>query len=368
MSVPEKELENLFELLSKLTELKGVSGRETEVREFVLENVREVADEVKTDALGNVIAIKKGSDKARVAIAAHMDEIGLMVRHVTDEGFIYFSPIGGWNDSILPALRVWIKSYKGGWIPGVIGVRPPHLLSPEEREKPPKLEKLYIDIGASSREEVEKIGVRKGSPIVFDSRLTRLQGYRVAGKSLDDRSGLAVALKVFMEVDPGELSLVLMATSQEEVGLKGATVSAFSVNPDLALALDVTTANDVPGVEEQDAVVKLGEGPTIKIVDGQSGRGIIVSEEIIEKLSEVAVRHGIPHQVEVLPRGTTDATAIQLAREGIPSGVISIPSRYLHSPIEMIDLKDLYYTVQLVKRFYQDIDAEWVSKLKNRLR
>lgn len=362
------QLEELFRLLSKLTELRGISGRETEVREFIIEQLEPVSDSIRIDPLGNVIAQKKGSSNAKLMIAAHMDEIGLMVRHITEEGFIYFSPIGGWNDAILPALRVRVRSFKGAWVPGVIGVRPPHLLSPEERDKPVKMDKLFIDIGASSREEVEEMGIRKGSPIVLDSSLTRLAGTRVAGKALDDRSGLAAALKAFIDADPGEVSLVFAATSQEEVGLKGATVSSYSVNPDLALAVDVTAANDVPGVDEQDAVAKIGMGPTIKIVDGQSGRGIIVSEEIIDKLVEVAKNSYIPHQVEVLPRGTTDATAIQLSREGIPAGVISIPTRYLHSPVELLDLRDLYYTVELLKAFYAQLEPEWLEVLKKRNR
>ena len=361
------EIEELYKLLTQLTSLKGISGREREVREFVIDRLKESADEVKVDALGNVIAVKKGNSKQKLMIAAHMDEIGLMVRHITEEGFIYFSPIGGWNNAILPALRVWVKSFKGGWIPGVVGVKPPHLLNPEEREKAPQMEKLFIDIGASSKEEVMQLGINKGSPIVFDSELKRMMNNRVTGKSLDDRSGLTVALKVFEEAEPGDVALVLAATSQEEVGLKGATVSAYSINPDIALAIDVTTANDVPGVEEQDAVVKLGEGPTIKIVDGQGGRGIIVSEKIIEKLTQVALERNIPHQVEVLPRGTTDATAIQLAREGIPAGVVSIPSRYLHSPVEMLDLNDLYYTKELVKAFYESITPEWIESVKTRI-
>lgn len=354
--------DELFLLLKKLSELNGISGFEDEVRDFVADYVKMYADEAFIDSLGNVVAIKKGGDK-KFMVAAHMDEIGLVVKYIDEKGFIRFTPVGGWNERILPGTRVKVKS-KNGWLPGVIGVKPPHLMKPEEAKQVLEIKDLYIDIGASTRDEVLSLGIENGSPIVLDVSTTRLAGSRVTGKAFDDRSGLTVALKSFADSDPKDVSFVLVATVQEEVGLKGAKTSAYGVSPDVALALDVTTANDVPGVDPQDAVVKLGAGPAIKIMDGPAGRGMIANQKVIELLKKVAAEKNIPIQAEVLPGGTTDASIIQLNKDGVPAGVISIPSRYIHSGVEMVDLKDLENAYKLLLGFYESLTPAWIDNVK----
>lgn len=355
--------EELFVLLKKLSELNGISGFEDEVRGFISDYVKTYADEVFIDSLGNVIAIKKGSSDKKFMTAAHMDEIGLVVKYIDDKGFIRFTPVGGWNERILPGTRVKVLS-KTGWIPGVIGVKPPHLMKPEEAKQVLEIKDLYIDIGASSKDEVISLGIENGSPITLDVATTRLFSTRVTGKAFDDRSGLTVALKSFVDSDPKEISYVLVATVQEEVGLKGAKTSAYGVSPDVALAVDVTTANDVPGVDPQDAVVKLGAGPAVKIMDGPAGRGMIVNQKVLELLKKVATEKNIPIQAEVLPGGTTDASIIQLNKEGVPAGVISIPSRYIHSGVEMIDLKDLGNAYKLLSGFFDALTPSWIENVK----
>jgi len=355
--------EELFQLLKKLSELNGISGFEDEVRGFVADYVKDYADEAFVDSLGNVVAVKRGGGGEKFMAAAHMDEIGLVVKFVDDKGFIRFTPVGGWNERILPGTRVKVKA-RSGWIPGVIGVKPPHLMKPEEAKQVLEMKDLYVDVGASSREEVLGLGIESGSPIVLDVQTTRLAGSRVTGKAFDDRSGLAVALKAFADSDPKEVSFVLVATVQEEVGLKGAKTSSYGISPDVALALDVTTANDVPGVEPQDAVVKLGAGPAVKIMDGPAGRGMIANARVLELLKRVAAERGIPIQAEVLPGGTTDASVIQLNKEGVPAGVISIPARYIHSGVEVVDLGDMENAYRLLLGFYEYLTPEWIRSAK----
>lgn len=354
--------EELFTLLKKLTELNGVSGFEDEVRGFVADYVKAYADEAFIDSLGNVIAVKRGGEK-RFMVAAHMDEIGLVVKFIDDKGYIRFTPVGGWNERILPGMRVKVKG-KNGWVPGVIGVKPPHLMKPEEAKQVIEMRDLYVDVGASSRDEVLGMGIESGSPIVIDAATTRLAGTRVTGKAFDDRSGLTVALRSFADSDPRDVSFVLVATVQEEVGLKGAKTSSYGISPDVALALDVTTANDVPGVDPQDAVVKLGAGPALKIMDGPAGRGMIANQRVLELLKRVAAERGIPVQAEVLPGGTTDASVIQLNKEGVPAGVISIPARYIHSGVEVLDLKDLENAYKLLMGFFESLTPAWIEGVK----
>jgi len=362
----DSRVEKLFTDLKKICELGGISGYEDEVRSYVVDYLKPYADEIRIDSMGNVIAVKKGGNR-RFMMATHMDEIGLMVRYVNEKGFIYFSPIGGWNERILPGMRVRIKTSNGEWVRGVIGVKPPHLMKEDEKKQVIEMKQLFVDVGAKSREEVYATGIENGSPIIPDITVEKLYGTRVTGKSFDDRAGLLVGLRTFIESEPVDVDFVLVATVQEEVGLKGARTSAFSINPHIALAVDVTTANDVPGVEEQDAVAKLGEGPAIKIVDGRSGTGLITNPKILSRLKDVAKKNNIPYQAEVLPGGTTDATIIQLNREGVPSGVISVPTRYIHSPVELLDLKDLYYSIELAKAFYESLDVEWIDEVRGQV-
>jgi len=359
--------EEYISLLKKYSDASGPSGFEDEVRELVVEDLKEVSDKLWIDSMGNVIAMKRGSTDRKLMVAAHMDEIGLIVKHIDDKGFIRFAPIGGWNERILPGSRVRVRSTSGKWMRGVIGVKPPHLMTPEEEKKVIEMDKLFIDVGASSRDEVAAMGIDKGSPIVFDQELISVGSYRVTGKALDNRAGLVVALKAFLEAEPRDASLYFVATVQEEVGLKGARTSAYQISPHIAIAIDTTTANDVADVEEHEAVAKLGLGPAIKIVDGRSGSGLLTHPKVYEKLVSVAKEKEIPYQAEVLTGGTTDSSAIQLTKEGVPAGTISLPTRYIHSQVELLDLRDLHGAAELLKAFYEALSVEWIDEIREKV-
>lgn len=359
--------EDVFSLLKKLSESVGPSGNEGSVRELVIDEMKRVADELRVDTLGNVVAVKKGSrGSGKLMLAAHMDEIGLFVSHIDDKGFLRILPIGGISERSLVYQRVLIRTRDGRLYRGVIGLKPPHVVKPEELRQIPEMKEFFIDVGAISREEVLNMGIRVGDIAVFDRELSALAGDRVTGKAIDDRVGLAVMMKAFEVIESAELDVYAVATVQEEVGLKGAEVAAYSITPDLALALDVTVASDFPGVPEHEWYTQLGKGPAIKVADGRSASGLIAHPEIIKMLVSIAEELKIPHQVEVLAGGTTDASVIALNKEGVPAGVISIPSRYIHSPVEVIDLKDMLNAVKLTKAFAERVTYEWVSSLKER--
>ncbi|MEM4969634.1 MAG: M42 family metallopeptidase [Sulfolobales archaeon] len=357
--------EEIFSLLRAITGYISPSGFEDDLRGYVKDLFLSVADGVQIDSMGNVIAFKKGSrGGGRIMLAAHMDEIGLFISHIDDKGFLRALPIGGVFERALIYQRVLIRTRDGRIYRGVIGLKPPHIAKPEEARQVPELRELFIDVGASSRSEVEKMGIRVGDVAVYDRELVRLSSDRVSGKALDDRVGLAALIKTFELVEDNQADIYAVATVQEEVGLKGARTAAYSISPDAALAIDVTIASDYPGVPEHEWYSQLGKGPAIKIADGRGATGLIANQEIINKLISIATELGIPYQVEVAAGGTTDASAIQLNKEGTPSGVISIPARYIHSPVEVIDLNDVINTIKLAKGFCEKSEPEWLSKLK----
>ncbi len=352
--------DEFFLLLKRLADAFGVSGYEDEVRGIIIDELKSLVDEVRVDKWGNVIGVRRGSRNGiRVLWAAHMDEIGFMIRAIDKDGFIFLAPVGGWSDRILPGERVRIKLDDGRIIRGVIGCKPPHLMTPEEQKQVIPLQKLFVDIGVSSREEAERIGVRVGLPVDLDREAVRLQGDRVTGKAFDDRVGVAVMLWALRLLEDCEATVYAVATVQEEVGLKGARIVAEQVKPDAALAIDVTTANDVPGVEEQDRVVYVGRGPAIKVVDGRYASGLIAHPKILRLLIDTARSEGIPYQLEVLTGGTTDATAIAFTGEGVPAGVISIPTRYIHSPVELLSLSDAVNAAKLLASATRRMTRSW---------
>ncbi len=358
--------DTVFETLKQLADLPGPSGREHFVRDAVAKILEKHADELYIDALGNLVAVKRAKNPTgkKLMLAAHMDEIGLFVYHIDERGFIRVTGIGGVMERALVYQRVVIVTRDGRKYRGVIGLRPPHVAKPEEMRQVPELRELFVDIGASSREEVEKkYGIRVGDVIVFDRELVKLNEKRVTGKSLDDRIGLTVMIEAFKAMEPREVDVYAVATVQEEVGLKGARTAAFRIAPDLALALDVTIANDFAGMAEHEWVTQLGKGPAIKVADGRNAGGLIAHPEVVNMLVKVAEEEKIPYQLEVAPGGTTDASIIALNREGVPAGVVSIPARYIHSPVEVIDLDDAVNAAKLVKAFAEKITAEWVEKL-----
>jgi endoglucanase len=280
-------------------------------------------------------------------LASHMDEIGLMVSYIDDDGFLRFVKIGGINDQMLLNQKVYVKTENGD-IPGIIGSKPPHITSAAEAKKIIPYKNMFIDIGAKDRKQAEEL-VSIGDPVVFHTEFEECLNDLVMGKALDNRVGCAVMSQVMKEYD-GDVTVYGVGTVQEEVGLKGAKTSAFKLNPDMAIALDVTIAGDHPGVKEEEAYIKAGKGTVISLTDA-SGRGLITHPMMKKLLIEAAEEEGIDYQVEVGDGGTTDATAIHLTREGIATATLSSGSRYIHTPTSVVSLKDMDDTVKLIIAF-----------------
>ena len=321
------------ELIKNLTETYGPSGNEEKIREAIIEEIKGYADEYRVDAMGNLIAIKRAKgDKQplKVMLAAHMDEIGVIVTHIDEKGFLRFAPIGGVNPLTLLGNRAVFAD-------GLIGT-----FGLEKRESPeelPKIEKMYLDVGAVGKESVP---VKIGDVASFHRPFVDL-GQRLMAKAFDDRIGCAVLIQTLWELEETPHEVYFVFTVQEEVGLRGATTSAYGIEPDLAIAVDVTATGDTP--EARTMAVSLGEGPAIKVKD----RRMLAHPGVRDLLVETAEELGIPYQLEVLELGTTDATAMQVSRAGVPTGVISIPSRYVHTPSEMVDYNDVLNGVKLLK-------------------
>jgi endoglucanase len=332
------------ELLRKLSDAHGVSGCEGSIRDIIRAEVAGSVDEIREDSMGNLIAVKRG-DGFSIMLAAHMDEIGLMVQYIDEKGFIRVVPIGGWFGPVLYTQRVILHG-KNGPVTGVLGAKPPHMLKEEERKKEIKIEDLFVDVGAASEEEVKSLGIEIGTPITIDREFADLAGNRVTGKALDNRVGVAMLIRALQRMESPH-TVYAVFTVQEEVGLKGAKVSAYSLNPDCAIATDVTIPGDHPGIEKKDASVEMGRGPVVSIVNA-SGRGLISDPRMVAWLRETAERKKIPCQVEVGTGGNTDATIIHLERGGIPSVPLSIAARYIHSPVEVVDMGDIEAAIQLL--------------------
>jgi len=332
-----------MELLRKLSEAHGVPGYEDEVRSLLQREFERFCDSVEVDTLGNLIA-RKGSGDRKVMLAAHMDEIGLMVKHVDSKGYLRFMPLGGVVEQCLLNQRVLVHTSSGA-VRGVIGSKPPHLMKDEERKKPVKTEDMFIDVGAGSAEEAEKLGVKVGDFVTFERSFAKLGGELVTGKAFDDRVGCWAMVEVLRRLEL-DAEVYAVATVQEEVGLKGARTAAYRVAPDIALVLETTSAGDFPGVKEEECRVKLGEGVVITVADA-GGRGLITHPRVRELLVNTAKEAKIEYQLEVVERGTTDGTSIHLTRTGVPTGVLSVPARYLHSPVEVADRRDMRRAVEL---------------------
>ncbi|WFN35082.1 M42 family metallopeptidase [Methanogenium sp. S4BF] len=332
------------ELLKQLSDAHGLSSYEGSVREIIRTELAGHVDEFTEDAMGNLVAIRRGGD-FKVMVASHMDEIGLMVQYIDDEGFIRFVPIGGWFGPVLYTQRVILHGKKGP-VAGVIGAKPPHLLSPEDRKKEVKIEDFFIDIGATSAEDVANLGIEIGTPVTIDREFTELANNRVTGKALDNRVGVALLIKALKETTSPH-TIYGVFTVQEELGLKGAKVSAFTLDPDCAIATDVTIPGDHPGVTKKEASPVMGKGPVLVLVSAQ-GRGLMADWKLAGWLRDAAEEAEIPYQLEVGTGGNTDATIIHLVRGGIPSIPLSIPARYIHSPVEVVDIGDVEAGVSLL--------------------
>jgi endoglucanase len=320
-------------LLQTLTETFGPSGYEDEVRRIVRREVDALADEVRVDTLGNLIARKRPAkptqETKKVMIAAHMDEIGVIVNHVDEKGFVRFSPIGG-------VFRRYVLGGRVRFLNGTQGVIGFDRL--DNVNELPTLDKVYIDVGAASPKDCP---VKVGDVAAFDRPYTEL-GNRLVAKSMDNRVGVLVAIETLRALKSSPYDLYFVFTTQEEVGVRGATASAYGVDPDIGIALDVTPSGDTPNAMRME--MALGRGPCIKIQDVS----MIADPRVVQWMIRAAEKNKIPYQREVLLIGGTDARAIQLTRAGVPSGCISVPVRYVHSPSEMVDYSDVQNTVRLL--------------------
>ena len=320
-------------LLKQLTETFGPSGYEDNVRKLIRAEVKPYADEIKVDALGNLIVRKKptkaSSNTKKIMIAAHMDEIGLIVSHIDDNGFVRFSPIGG-------VFRKYVLGGRVQFLNGTQGVIGLDQLT--NVAEVPALDKVYIDVGATSKKDCP---VKVGDVAAFDRPFTEI-GSRLVAKSMDDRAGVLVAIEALRALKSTPNDVYFVFTTQEEVGVRGATTSAYGVDPDIGIAIDVTPTGDTPGAFKVE--MALGNGPCIKIKDV----GSISDPRIVKWIIQTAEKNKIPYQREVLLIGGTDARAIQLTHAGVAIGAISIPVRYVHSPSEMVDYSDLQGSVKLL--------------------
>ena len=359
-------MEDFIRLLKTLSEARGPSGFEDEVREVVIKEMEPYVDEVVVDRWGNVIGVRKGSSDYRAMVAAHMDEIGLIVDYIDKDGFLRIRPIGGWSEVTLAGQRVWVRAVDGRWVRGVVGVTPPHVTPSGKEREAPEIKDMYVDVGARSREEVERMGIAVGSVAVLDRELAVLNGGVVTGKAFDDRVGVAVMLYALRQLKEVPVTLYAVATVQEEVGLRGAQIAAERINPHYAVALDTTIAADVPGVEERQHVTKMGRGVAIKVLDGGRGGLFIAHPALRDHIISIAREVGIPYQLEVLYGGTTDAMAIAFRREGVPAVALSIPTRYVHSPVELLDVRDAVNAATLLRHVIEKTPPPVIDRFLDR--
>lgn len=344
-----------IKFLKQLVETPSPTGFEEPVAALVRERLGEVADEVSTDTMGSVAAVLSGTDEAApsLMLAAHMDEIGLMVTYISPEGFLSVASLGGVDAAILPGMRVDVHT-ASGVLRGVVGRKPIHLIEPDERKNVTPLSGLVIDLGMKAK-RVRKL-VAVGDPITFGVGFERFGDDMAVSKCFDDKCGVWVACRVMEKLaEAGRAAgdFVAVATTQEEIGTRGAQTSAHAVNPDVALAFDVTHATDYPGIDATKyGKIVCGGGPVI-------ARGPNINPVVFERLVAAAKAEGLPYQLEAEPSVTgTDARAIQVTRAGIPTGLISVPLRYMHTPTEVVCLADLDATVRLITRFARDLTSE----------
>ncbi|MBO2520973.1 MAG: peptidase M28 [Firmicutes bacterium] len=353
--------ESINELLAELSEAPGVPGFEEPVRAILERRLSGLA-EVSSDRLGSLIARKEGTAASpRIMFAGHMDEIGFMVTSITEEGFLRFQTLGGWWEQVMLAQRVVVYTRKGQLM-GVIGSKPPHILSPEERKKVVEKKDMFIDIGAAGKEEAEALGVRPGDPVVPVCPYTPLANPKyVMGKAFDNRVGCALVVEVLRRLQevPHPNAVYGVATVQEEVGLRGAATSTYAVEPDIAFALDTGIAGDTPGVAPHEAQEKLGKGPAILIYDAS----LVPHRRLRDFVLDVAEEAGIPVQFEAMPGGGTDAGRMHLFGRGVPSLAIAVPVRYIHSHAGVVHLDDIENTARLMVEVIRRLDAGRVKEI-----
>lgn len=343
-----------LQLLKALSDAPGVSGSEAAVRKIVRDAIQEHVDEIRVDNLGNLIARKQpasgSNDPLRIMIAAHIDEVGFMVVNIGSDGMLKFQTIGGIDPRIVLSKVVRIGDDD---IPGIIGVKPVHLMERAEAKQVLKIENLVIDIGATNADDAKK-NVKPGDYVSFYTEFGQA-GVLVKGKAFDDRAGCTVLASLLEEDYPFELYAAF--TVQEELGLRGARVAAYDINPDVAFALEGTIADDLPKDKDTSPTTEVGKGPAITFMD----RSVIPDKRLVRLLVNTAEAHGIPYQFRRALGGGTDAGQIHLAREGIPSAVVSVPCRYIHSPAALLSPDDLEHTIKLMAHALKRLPDVWTN-------
>lgn len=345
------DLSDEIKLLATLSNTFGPSGNEEYVRQILKKELEEYTDEVRVDKLGNIFFFHHGREGyPNVMLAAHMDEVGFIVTFIEDNGFLRFYTLGGITSNILPGQTILLKGDKSP-LKGIIGTKPPHIMTTEEQKKIIPMEDLFIDVGAENLKEAEGKGVKIGTLGVFDVEFTELGGGYLRGKAFDDRAGCTVLVEVFKALKDSPYTLTAVGTVQEEVGLRGARTAAWQLDPDYGLALEGTFAADVPGSRPDRMSAKLKGGPVITIVD----RATITHPTILNTLIKLGREKSIPFQFKKVPMGGTDAGAIHLTKAGVPSGTVAVPCRYIHGPASVMHIDDLRNTTVLVKGFVKAI-------------
>ncbi len=340
--------------LCELSEAIGISGFEAEAQAIIQEAIEPLVDEAWIDPLGNLLAIRKGKqDTPRILLDAHVDEIGFIVRYIHDNGFLRLTPIGGWDPRILPGHRVVIRPHgtkPSERIFGVIGASPPHLTTIKQRETVIALEDLYVDIGVASSDAVDALGIRVGTPMTVWQPFIELPDDSVSGKAFDDRVGCLIIIEVLKRMAKAgdhKSTLVMNFAVGEEVGGRGARTGAYTLEPDVALALECTSAGDMPGIPQHKSPTTLGKGPAVTVAD----RTLIAHPQVLATLENVAEKEKIPFQYKQPLGGGTDGGPISQSRKGVPTGVVSVPCRYIHSAISLLRFSDIMASIDLVYGF-----------------
>jgi endoglucanase len=332
-----------LDLLQRLTDAPGISGFEHRVRAIVRDEIEPLADEVRVDRLGNLIATNRGSGGPTVLVAAHMDEIGFIVRHIDPRGFLRLQHLGSFDPRVLLAQRVVVYTASGDQIRGVIEttVEPAHFAPPNEARRP-DMRDLFVDVGP------DVSGIEIGDMVTLDRALYATKR-RIVSRALDDRLGLYVMIEAMRALGDHASTIVAVATTQEEVGSRGAVMAGYAIDPDICIALDLTVANDIPGASPEQEVTRLGEGPAIKVMDTTQ----ISHRGIVRQIRDIAQGQGIPLQLEALNQGGTDASLIQRLRAGVSVVTLSIPARYIHTVNETVAIDDVEQAVTLLTRYLE---------------
>lgn len=354
---------NLTRNAIELSNLNGISSREESIVDYLKKEFKTIKNiTIERDGLGSVAFIKKGKkDGPIISFTTHMDEVGFMITNITDQGFLSFSPIGGWWSHVLLGQLLRIITEKNKSIVGVVGSKPPHLLTREEAQKVLPIKSLFIDIGAKSKEDVLSLGINIGDQVVpYQTKVHKILNDRLIGKAFDNRISVATGIEIMHQIANKELeaTVIFICSTQEEVGLRGAKTSSYKWTPDIAFAVDVTIANDTPGLIANDT--KLGSGPALSLFDSS----ILANPNLFHKIKEIANKNNISFTVDSLTGGGTDAGTIHLTKNGIVTMTISIPSRYMHSHNSIIDLKDAQKTADLIVKILNELTLNTINNIK----